>query len=50
MTFFPLVLIPTFAVPVGFILHIYSIRKTLKGEQQLVSNRPQIRSERVSAV
>jgi hypothetical protein len=32
MTFFPLVLIPTFAVPLGFILHIYSIRRTLKGE------------------
>jgi len=29
MTFFPLVLIPTFAVPLGFILHIYSIRRTL---------------------
>jgi hypothetical protein len=28
MTFFPLVLIPTFAVPLGFILHIYSIRRT----------------------
>jgi hypothetical protein len=50
MTFFPLVLIPTFAVPVGFVLHMYSIRKTLKAEQQVVSNRPQIRSERVSAV
>jgi hypothetical protein len=30
MTFFPLVLIPTFAVPLGFILHIYSIRRTLR--------------------
>jgi hypothetical protein len=34
MTFFPLVLIPTFAVPLGFILHIYSIRRTLRGERQ----------------
>jgi hypothetical protein len=34
MTFFPLVLVPTFAVPLGFILHIYSIRRTLKGERQ----------------
>lgn len=33
MTFFPLVLIPTFAVPLGFILHIYSIRRTLSGEE-----------------
>jgi hypothetical protein len=32
MTFFPLVLIPTFAVPLGFILHIYSIRRSLRGE------------------
>jgi hypothetical protein len=32
MTFFPLVLIPTFAVPLGFILHIYSIRRTLRSE------------------
>ena len=32
MTFFPLVLIPTYAVPLGFILHIYSIRRTLRGE------------------
>jgi hypothetical protein len=30
MTFFPLVLIPTFAVPVGIVLHIYSIRRTVK--------------------
>lgn len=30
MTFFPLVLIPTFAVPVGIILHIYSIRRALR--------------------
>jgi hypothetical protein len=30
MTFFPLVLIPTFAVPLGFILHIYSIRRGLR--------------------
>lgn len=29
MTFFPLALIPTFAVPLGFMLHIYSIRRTL---------------------
>lgn len=34
MTFFPLVLIPTFAVPLGFILHIYSIRRSLRGERQ----------------
>lgn len=32
MTFFPLVLIPTFAVPLGVILHIYSIRRTLRAE------------------
>jgi hypothetical protein len=32
MTFFPLVLIPTFAVPLGIILHIYSIRRTLRSE------------------
>jgi hypothetical protein len=31
MTFFPLALIPTFAVPLGFILHIYSIQRTLRG-------------------
>jgi len=30
MTFFPLVLIPTFAVPLGFILHIYSMRRSLR--------------------
>ena len=30
MTFFPLVLIPTFAVPLGFILHIHSIRWALR--------------------
>jgi hypothetical protein len=34
MTFFPLVLIPTFAVPLGFILHTYSIRRTLRGERR----------------
>jgi hypothetical protein len=33
MTFFPLVLIPTYAVPLGFILHIYSIRRMWMGEQ-----------------
>ena len=33
MTFYPLVLIPTFAVPLGFILHIYSIRRTLRSER-----------------
>jgi hypothetical protein len=32
MTFFPLVLIPTFAVPLGMILHIYSIRRTRRSE------------------
>jgi hypothetical protein len=32
MTFFPLVLIPTFAVPLGIILHIYSMRRTLRSE------------------
>lgn len=30
MTFFPLALIPTFAVPLGFILHIYSMRRSLR--------------------
>lgn len=40
MTFFPLVLIPTFAVPVGIILHIYSIRRTLGREQLARSGRP----------
>jgi hypothetical protein len=30
MTFFPLILIPTFIVPVSIILHIYSIRITLQ--------------------
>jgi hypothetical protein len=39
MTFFPLVLIPTFAVPLGFILHIYSIRRTLRGERQWEGSR-----------
>jgi hypothetical protein len=34
MTFFPLVLIPTFAVPLGFILHVYSIRRSLRGERR----------------
>jgi hypothetical protein len=34
MTFFPLALVPTFAVPLGFILHIYSIRRSLKGERR----------------
>ena len=37
MTFFPLVLVPTFAVPLGFILHIYSIRRTLRGEQRVTN-------------
>jgi hypothetical protein len=32
MTFFPLILVPAYAVPLGFILHIYSIRRTLRGE------------------
>jgi hypothetical protein len=32
MTFFPLVLIPTFGVPLGFILHIYSFRRLLRSE------------------
>jgi hypothetical protein len=36
MTFFPLVLIPTFAVPVGFILHIYSIRRTLRDRRPVL--------------
>ena len=39
MTFFPLVLIPTFAVPLGFILHIHSIRRTLRGERQWEGSR-----------
>jgi hypothetical protein len=45
MTFFPLVLIPTYAVPLGFILHIYSIRRTLRagGVQQVKSGRPEAR-------
>jgi hypothetical protein len=34
MTFFPLVLIPTFAVPLGFILHLYSIRRSLRDGRQ----------------
>jgi hypothetical protein len=36
MTFFPLVLIPTFAVPLGFILHIYSIRRTLRDRRPVL--------------
>jgi hypothetical protein len=40
MTFFPLVLIPTFAVPLGFILHIYSIRRTLRGERRWEGRAP----------
>jgi hypothetical protein len=40
MTFFPLVLIPTFAVPLGFILHIYSIRRTLRGERRSQGRAP----------
>jgi hypothetical protein len=40
MTFFPLVLIPTFAVPLGFILHLYSIRRTLVGEQRIKKEAP----------
>jgi hypothetical protein len=39
MTFFPLVLIPTFAVPLGFILHIYSIRRMLRGERRAEGRR-----------
>ena len=33
MTAFPLVLIPTFAVPLGFILHIYSIWRTVQSRR-----------------
>jgi hypothetical protein len=40
MTFYPLVLIPTFAVPLGFILHIYSIRRTVSGEQGIKRGAP----------
>ena len=47
MTFFPLVLIPTFAVPLGFILHIYSIRRTLRAERTMVAQ-SEIRKGRVS--
>jgi hypothetical protein len=36
MTFFPLVLVPTFAVPLGFILHIYSIRRTLRDRRPIL--------------
>jgi hypothetical protein len=45
MTFFPLVLIPTFAVPLGFILHIYSIRRMLREgrAQRVETGRPQAR-------
>lgn len=45
MTSFPLVLIPTFAVPLGFILHIYSIRRTLREGrvQQVKSGQPEAR-------
>jgi len=39
MTFFPLVLIPTFVVPLSFILHIYSIRRTLRGERHWEGSR-----------
>jgi hypothetical protein len=44
MTFFPLVLVPTFAVPLGFILHIYSIRRSLKGERLHSARPPSLRS------
>ncbi len=33
MTAFPLVLIPTYAVPLGFILHIYSIWRTVRSRK-----------------
>jgi hypothetical protein len=49
MTFFPLILIPTFAVPLGFILHIYSIRRTLRGSGVEPGRLAEIRGERVSA-
>jgi hypothetical protein len=39
MTFFPLALIPTFAVPLGFILHIYSIRWALRKPGNVVNGR-----------
>lgn len=50
MTIFPLVLIPTFAVPLGFILHIYSIRRTLREArtQRGVTGRPEARMAAVT--
>jgi hypothetical protein len=50
MTFFPLVLIPTFAVPLGFILHIYSIRRILREgrAQRVETGRPQARMAAVT--
>jgi hypothetical protein len=50
MTFFPLVLIPTYAVPLGFILHIYSIRRTLREgrAQRVETGRPEARMAAVA--
>jgi hypothetical protein len=50
MTFFPLVLIPTYAVPLGFILHIYSIRRTLREgrAQRVETGRPEARMAAVT--
>jgi hypothetical protein len=45
MNFFPLVLIPTFAVPLGFILHIYSIRRTLHGERRWEGGRASVSAQ-----
>jgi hypothetical protein len=47
MTLFPLVLIPTFAVPLGFILHIYSIWRTLLDRRTARGRLEEIRGEPV---
>jgi hypothetical protein len=47
MTSFPLVLIPTYAVPLGFILHIYSIWRTVRSEQPGAGQLGEIRGERI---
>jgi hypothetical protein len=50
MTSFPLVLIPTFAVPMGFILHLYSIRRTLRGERRAAGGRAQASRQERGAI
>jgi hypothetical protein len=49
MTSFPLVLIPTYAVPLGFILHIYSIWRTVRNGQREPGQLGEIRGQQIKA-